>query len=327
LIELLVVIAIIAVLIALLLPAVQQAREAARRSQCKNNLKQIGLGLHNYHDNYRSFPIGAQGGFWNPNWRFTILPFLDQAPIYSQLMSVPATTSDGFAGQRNDSIALGGYGTNHAILAGWNATVYNCPSSALSSNNNATSPPLNNKQFGQTHSYVGVAGSSVNLATDQGKSCSPNTSYGVHCENGMLFTCGTARIADATDGTSNTLMIAEQSGAIRNKDYRANYQGGWSGMHITSSPLYKRVPTLAASATNFYAGLTTLWFRPNLDTVTPPTGTSMTYHANTVLNSFHTGGIHGLMADGSVRFLSDNVNFPTLQQACMRNDGSVLGEF
>lgn len=90
LIELLVVIAIIAVLVALLLPAVQQAREAARRSQCKNQLKQIGLALHNYHDSYRSFPPGnvtmgnCCGSPCGTNWAISILPFMDQAPLYQQ---------------------------------------------------------------------------------------------------------------------------------------------------------------------------------------------------------------------------------------------------
>ena len=82
LIELLVVIAIIAVLIALLLPAVQQAREAARRSQCKNNMKQLGLALHNYHDAANKFPIGTRFSMSAPNWRVGLLPYLDQAPLF-----------------------------------------------------------------------------------------------------------------------------------------------------------------------------------------------------------------------------------------------------
>src|SRR5579859_7854071 len=89
LIELLVVIAIIAVLVALLLPAVQQAREAARRSQCKNNLKQFGLALHNYHDAYKMFPPGGDAQSWGNsnwlNWQAKILPFIDQGPLYNQI--------------------------------------------------------------------------------------------------------------------------------------------------------------------------------------------------------------------------------------------------
>ena len=90
LIELLVVIAIIAILIALLLPAVQQAREAARRSACKNNLKQVGLAFHNYHDAFRTFPIGAQVPIYQANWRVSILPYMDQANLYNSLTQTPA---------------------------------------------------------------------------------------------------------------------------------------------------------------------------------------------------------------------------------------------
>src|ERR1700709_2477916 len=89
LIELLVVIAIIAVLIALLLPAVQQAREAARRSQCKNNLKQLGLAMHNYHDTYKVFPTASGGNGFSPHAR--ILPYVDQAPLYGTLNFLTTT--------------------------------------------------------------------------------------------------------------------------------------------------------------------------------------------------------------------------------------------
>ncbi len=84
LVELLVVIAIIGVLVALLLPAVQAAREAARRSQCINNLKQLGLALHNYHDTYQTLPIGAQAGL-KMNWRVSVMPFMEQQALFDKL--------------------------------------------------------------------------------------------------------------------------------------------------------------------------------------------------------------------------------------------------
>ncbi len=145
LIELLVVIAIIAILIALLLPAVQQAREAARRSTCKNNMKQLGLALHNYHDVFNTFPIGQQPGNTRPNWRVGILPYMDQAPLYNQLDMV----SGDFASP---------YTAPNDVLAGLIVAVYACPSSPLDPTSTA---PGNNGDRGQAHHY----GNSGNLCS------------------------------------------------------------------------------------------------------------------------------------------------------------------
>jgi len=172
LIELLVVIAIIAVLIALLLPAVQQAREAARRSQCKNNLKQLGLALHNYHDVHLTFPLGGHTHYFWPGWRVAILPYIDQAPLFNQLTLSQPTTNAGFASKRNDTNSLGGYGGNFAVLAGLALPIYKCPSSALDSNNNSTSPQLHNAERGQTHDYVGVMGAAISTDIGVAGKCS-----------------------------------------------------------------------------------------------------------------------------------------------------------
>jgi len=129
LVELLVVIAIIGILIALLLPAVQAAREAARRSQCTNNLKQIGLALHNYHDVQRSFPLGAYTGVGpvyghlsGTNWRTEILPYLEQGALYSKL------TFDGSAFSGWSGLPFSG---GNVALSGLKLDVYLCPSSLI----------------------------------------------------------------------------------------------------------------------------------------------------------------------------------------------------
>jgi len=196
LIELLVVIAIIAVLVALLLPAVQQAREAARRSSCKNNLKQLGLALHNYHDTHTVFPPG-----WvlpcadtepnhrfigrNPSWGFYILPMLEQSQIYNlQDFQMGSANCGGSAG----------------ILDAPNATnrmneelpAFSCPSDIK--------PSRNPDGFG-TASYV------ANRGTDNRDG--QDSSVGI--QNGMFWTNSSTKMRDITDGTSNTFMVGEVS--------------------------------------------------------------------------------------------------------------------
>lgn len=321
LIELLVVIAIIAILVALLLPAVQQAREAARRSSCQNNLKQVGLAMHNYHDVNSCFPIGAQSPYHKGNWRFSILPFLEQGPLYDQLTAVDPVNADGFAGKRNDANSLGNYGTNFGILAGLNVPVYKCPSSALSGNNNSvSSPTLNNSQLGQTHDYVGVMGAYPDPA-GRSSVCSIDLgSRGFACENGMLFFNGHTKIRDVTDGTSNTIIISEQSGVVGTQDLRANYQGGWSGFYNTTQR-----PSQVTSTSMFVAGVSTLRYAPNLDTM--PAGAVNGYSYNTIVNSYHPGGIHVLLSDGAVRFVSQNLDMGTFRALGAKDDGTVVGEY
>lgn len=189
LIELLVVIAIIAILIALLLPAVQQAREAARRSTCKNNLKQIGLALHNYHDSHRIFPYGyntvpgagcADGtGDIRTGWGFFILPFIDQAPLY-QFCNTNGASDCPIWHTTTALIDTGGTGARASI------PVYNCPSDPMGGINTDISSGI----FGKSN-YKGV----TNEATSQ------------------AYTFGTSavtsRMRDFTDGTSNTIQVGE----------------------------------------------------------------------------------------------------------------------
>jgi len=316
LIELLVVIAIIAILIALLLPAVQQAREAARRSTCKNNMKQIGLAMHNYHDTFRAFPIGSQTSYYRANWRSSILPYVDQAPAYNQLTQT-AIPKHGFASGNGNSAA--GYDTENAVLNNLYVPVYKCPSSTAGafytggspvSNNGKTSPNAAlGKETGMTMDYVGISGAYA-VAAPYSSGCGSAYS-GYWCNNGLLTIAKSALIRDCTDGTSNTLIVGEDSGLIDNKDYRSNYYGGWAG-HLGLSG-------------GWGTGVNTIRYNPNPSTA--PAGGDQTYTPNNPLSSAHVGGIHGLLADGAVRFISNNVDIETFRRLGMRNDGLVLGEF
>jgi type II secretory pathway pseudopilin PulG len=322
LIELLVVIAIIAILIALLLPAVQQAREAARRTECKNNLKQLGLALHGYHDTHRTFPHGNRGTLGAPNWRIGVLPFMDQGALYGSLDVSNQANIGGFSADREDNSSYG-YGTGrNAVLAGLTLPGWNCPSSTNSKNATAQSPTYNNESQGQTHDYVGVSGATPDPG-GRTSECSAVTGYGgVFCQNGMLYANGWAGIRDATDGTTNTILVGEQSGRVGTQDIRANYHGGWSGFTTTTKPA-------ALTGSPWGAGITTVRYPINADLTvcTSSSGCNTTFDGNTILNSFHAGGTQMLMTDGSVQFLSEGVDMDTFRRLASRADGQVVGEF
>lgn len=315
LIELLVVIAIIAILIALLLPAVQQAREAARRSQCKNNMKQISLAMHNYNETFGVFPIGegtkvhagdASPRWGGPNWRIHILPYIEQGNVYKRL-------------DFNQSVSAcrpGLRGPN-TVLRGLMIPTYACPSSNAPKfgRNVAPSPTNNNSDNVMLVDYVGVSGA-VNFP-----GCSGQTGYGgIYCNNGMLSPNASWRFRDCLDGTSNTILVAEQSGMIDNRlDIRSNYYGGYSGHTRNDSE------TSRWGGSPWGSGTTTIRYVIN-DRVAR-TGSNSTWDANTVINSFHTGGIHIALSDGSARFISENINFTTLRRLAARNDQQPIGEY
>lgn len=314
LIELLVVIAIIAILVSLLLPAVQQAREAARRSTCKNNLKQLGIALHNYHETHSIFPQGAYGmtgGTWplhdGTNWRTMILPFIEQGPVYDQLNF--NSTAANFNGNNY---------TGNEVLIRYKVDVFLCPSSTLDPfDNSGTS---NNAAGGLNHHYVGIQGAARPIpGTDPNKG-TRDCGQGWSCNNGMLFQNDNTKLRDATDGTSNTIMIAEQSGETNGQNLTANYYGGWFGART------EYAVKSSTCSDHWAAGTTCVRFSPNSDII--QTGATDTkYRNNTVINSFHRGGIQVLLGDGGVHFLSDNIDFVTLKKLCVRYDGEPIGEF
>jgi prepilin-type N-terminal cleavage/methylation domain-containing protein len=292
LIELLVVIAIIAILIGLLLPAVQKVREAAARSTCQNNLKQIALACHGYHDANSALPSGYlyRGGNGKPNygWAVLILPFVEQAPFYTQLdpIKTPCYT-------RYTSTATA---TDKALLQ-QKFKVYRCPSD--------TGPDLaNDINFGSSNffrvglsNYVGCCGWSA--GTD-GKH------YPVKDldPEGVFYGNSKVALPQITDGTSNTIMVSERR-------FRNDHAATWVG----------------AGNNNSYGNNGTLrtLFRAAFTMTFNYVASGAPENAGKGWSSEHTGGVNVALSDGSIRFLRDSTNASSvLQWMSLRNDGKVF---
>jgi len=326
LVELLVVIAIIGILVALLLPAVQSAREAARRTQCLNNLKQLGLALLNYHDTFSSFPEGANCGDsdpatrqsecylrWGWNWKTEILPFLEQGVVSDQLTY----------GRR---AFFAPPWRKNPLLTNLVVSTYKCPS-------NPHDPLLDNDRgasegndTAMKHDYVGIAGVYPDPAGRGLKTCR-HAGRGWVCRNGLLPINEVRKIRDATDGTSKTILVAEQSGEVAVDEggrlvkypIRANYSGGWAGSHD-----FRRADEVWGGYLGQYTGLTTVQWALNAPTAVT-NSSDFCYSHNTILNSFHHGVVQVVLADGSCRALSETINMETLGRLCAADDGLTLG--
>jgi prepilin-type N-terminal cleavage/methylation domain-containing protein/prepilin-type processing-associated H-X9-DG protein len=316
LVELLVVIAIIGVMVGLLLPAVQAAREAARRMSCSNNMKQLGLAMHNYHDSLNSFPLGAYNlrEAWpasGSNWRALLLPYIEQRPVYDQLQFT--ATSHFMAGGAAGANALLG----NEVLRELNIPTYRCPSSAIPEFDIA--PGSNNQQRTLNISYVGIQGAARPVPGPDPNRGTFDLGHGWSCNNGILFANTFTRMRDVTDGLSNTMILSDQSGLVARVNRTSNYYGGWFGSRhprpVSGGP--------GVSMDLWQTGTTCVRFAPNSNIV--QTGaTEAMYRNNTVINSMHPGGINVSLADGSVRFLTDSIDFMMLKMLCCKDDGQVF---
>lgn len=321
LIELLVVIAIIAVLIALLLPAVQQAREAARRSQCKNNLKQLGLALQNYHSTASIFPsnrtvrsdydgpgpnpYGSGQGYKHGSigWTAMLLPYIDQTPLYKQIDLTQATSMSPLPIVDNPNNRT----IRRTVIAG-----LMCPSNPQ--------PSVVSNQVGQADSWNdGLDGGRSDYMGNMGwmnpghRDCYsvPGGNYGgeewshpwsftqgpLQGGNGVFGWQGSITIAQITDGTSNTVSLIESH--------------HWSN---------KTDPATA------YADA--MWFGPYMiHSMKMPINFDPRDFRCDQWSSIHTGGAHCVMADGAVRFVNQNLNWQVRKAIATRGRGETVGDF
>ena len=310
LIELLVVIAIIAILVALLLPAVQQAREAARRSQCKSNLKQMGVAMYNYHDTHSQFPMGwwdlwsstgqnvGNEGHWG--WGTYILPFMDGAPAYDALQvgSNPAPNG-GQAGTLNGAVRNTTDPAIRQILtSAFNS--YRCPSDTMGPVNSNGEKQLAGVQV-STSNYVANAGSGtigIN-GGQQGRSFSfpGDNNLSDQESNGMFTRHNTKSEKDVTDGTSNSIMLGERSDRI--PDPVAGEQACEASI-VWGAKDNDRNSIQWGPYINHAAG------RYGLNDASQ-TITGGRPNCRGGFASRHVGGAHFLMVDGAVRFISENI--------------------
>jgi prepilin-type N-terminal cleavage/methylation domain-containing protein/prepilin-type processing-associated H-X9-DG protein len=334
LIELLVVIAIIAILIGLILPAVQKVRESAARARCQNNLKQIGLGLHNHHIQYGHFPVrtatGKTGNITDLSWMAYILTFCEQDPLARQMVYDPANDAPGWVARLSATREAGRI--NGQLINGVMLPYLICPSSTLNPGGMLTN------QFGPNGNifpngvrmlrphYVGIAGAEsgngfTNTAGREKACCTAGGTTSVFSSGGMFSAFRHRQIAQCTDGTSNTLLVGELSSwGLSTAGTRVAINGnlGWQ-----CGSLSNRDPEDAGGTMDRVYNLTTIRYAPNSNrsVANPGVGPDAT---NNPLLSDHVGGLNVLLADGSVRFMSDSVDMLTLRLLATRDDNQSV---
>ena len=308
LIELLVVIAIIAILIGLLLPAVQKVREAAARMKCQNNLKQIGLAAHNYHDTYGKLP-NAYDARTGLSWHVLVLPYLEQENLYRQFDFTNASVSHGIVGRNNP----------HGLVK---VAMYQCPTS-----------PVTNQLFGAPHNTNGasdyIPSGSGNAAAvphyyavngPRGTNPLTGTAYptgtALHegvpvATSGMFQRDGAITLLAVTDGTSNTMMVAEMSWLSNTfgTRYRSWVRGGEEYAGVVAGR-----PSFVVSGRNVTNAINAI-FVANL--IVP--------YNDVPFGSMHPGGMNAGMGDGSVRFIQQNLSMTTYRALASKDGGEVLG--
>ncbi len=323
LVELLVVIAIIGVLVALLLPAVQAAREAARRTQCKNNFKQVGLAMQNYHSTFRHFPPGTTdsptSNYEGWSWAVWILPYSEGGTVYE----AADFGDDGWSGSTNAQ--------NKRLMDGTSVDMYDCPSSPCP---RFVGEDAWNRVRIHVGSMVAIAGAIDPPGGDSRVDAIShefvrNSQHSRHAWNGVLFAHAKVSYAMITDGSTNVMMVGETSDwgtnpANPGKEYdcRGMFPHGfWIGADRQTDD------TPARDSRVF--NTTVINARP-LGTkqceggrFSDPTSTGTNYDNQVPIQSAHPSGAHVLFADGSVQFLSESIDFGLFKLLAVRDSGQV----
>ena len=325
LVELLVVIAIIGILIALLLPAVQAAREAARRSQCSNNLKQMGLALHNYHDVHLTFPpailnCGRQAGgdtqfpgqVKNTTGWVLLLPFLEQRPLHEKYnFNVCSSMSD------EHSYGVLGNDTMNESVINTRISAFECPSAPTAGELRSTSPGTN-----QRYSMRNARRTNYFFATGAFNDDSWQYNYSAYIgdiRRGMFGNNGAAKMATITDGTSNTIAIGESLGGSK---FKQNDDWGPWALCGTNTCCHGAVPSGSSTTLTYTAshvsegGINAAW-----------SGDTQGRLFARTFGSQHPGGAQFTLGDGSTRFISETVDYLTFAKLNYIADGQVVGEF
>jgi prepilin-type N-terminal cleavage/methylation domain-containing protein/prepilin-type processing-associated H-X9-DG protein len=295
LIELLVVIAIIAILIGLLVPAVQKVRDASARTQCQNNLKQIGLALHNHHDQYKRFPVGRQtiNGDYYANWAILILPYVEQGALYAKYDNKVRNTHQ-----------------NNAVVRTTFVPIYTCP---VDPNADKLLTPATSNDISVQYaigSYRGMSGvccdgfdqwAGYNSEIQTNMKLCPDKKGVLHGDNdGQL---SAERLISITDGTSNTLMVGERSTITTIA--RATF---WAD----SFNLYSLSGAYPDSAT----------LLPDYDAC--QLKASDVAQCKYGWGSFHNGGINFVLCDGHVTIISSGINMQVFLALATINGGEII---